>query len=76
MILEQNTYVSNYASGNKGIISITGIHFPILKSEYLLNNGDAFDEKLIEYAVGIIPSYNYVYANILASNMNSSSVSF
>jgi hypothetical protein len=48
--------VSNYASRNKGIISISGINLPIIKSEYLLNNGDVFDEKLTEYSLATTSS--------------------
>jgi hypothetical protein len=33
--LESNTYISNYASAGKGIISISGMNLPIIKSEYL-----------------------------------------
>ena len=46
LILEQNTYTSNYASAEAGIIYISGTNFPIIKSEVMTNNGDAFDEKL------------------------------
>ena len=50
VIFEGNNYTNNYASNAKGIITIKGTPFVILKSEILINNGDMFNEKLSEYS--------------------------
>ena len=42
--LELNTYTTNYASSDRGIVSIRGAHFFEIASDTFTNNGDAFDE--------------------------------
>ena len=48
-MFEGNTYTNNYASNGKGILSVTGAQFVILKSENFINNAESFDEILDDY---------------------------
>jgi hypothetical protein len=67
-VLELNNYTSNYGSANKGIISITGLNIPIIRSEYLSKNGDTFDEKVTEYSGGIkAVNGTFTYYNLITS---------
>ena len=54
LVFANNTYTSNYASSRGGIIKIRGTTLAMVNSEYLLNNGEAFDEKLLEYSSSLI----------------------
>jgi hypothetical protein len=44
--LESNSYIQNYPSGKKGIVSIRGLRFVELLKESFKDNGDSHDEIL------------------------------
>lgn len=69
VLFEENTYRDNYASGNKGILTVRGVQLLELVGEKFYNNGDSHDEMLPLVGAFFKRINQYTYSSFFTESM-------